>query len=96
MTPTVSVAGIVKNYRAVRALRDVSFDLVPGRLSALVGHNGAGKSTLIRVLADIYTPSAGRVQRDGALLPMFDISIGFDQEATGYENIMLRGMMMGL
>jgi ABC-type phosphonate transport system ATPase subunit len=46
MTPTVSIAGVVKNYRAVRALRDVSFDLVPGRLSALVGHNGAGKTRI--------------------------------------------------
>ena len=50
MTPTVSIAGVVKSYRAVRALRDVSFDLAPGRLSALVGHNGAGKTTLIKLM----------------------------------------------
>ena len=80
----------------VRALDQVSFTLGRGDRLGLIGPNGAGKSTLLRVLADIYAPSAGRVERRGTLIPMFDIGIGFDQEATGYENIMLRGMMMGL
>src|SRR6266404_3460414 len=80
----------------VRALDQVSFALGRGDRLGLIGPNGAGKSTLIRVLADIYAPSAGKVERQGTLIPMFDIGIGFDNEATGYENIMLRGMMMGL
>jgi len=80
----------------MRALDQVSFTLGRGDRLGLIGPNGAGKSTLLRVLADIYAPSAGRVERRGTLIPMFDIGIGFDQEATGYENIMLRGMMMGL
>src|SRR5882724_2339968 len=80
----------------VRALDQVSFTLGRGDRLGLIGSNGAGKSTLIRVLADIYAPSAGKVERRGTLIPMFDIGIGFDHEATGYENIMLRGMMMGL
>jgi ABC-type polysaccharide/polyol phosphate transport system ATPase subunit len=80
----------------VRALEQVGFSLKTGDRLGLIGPNGAGKSTLIRVLADIYTPSSGRVELQGGLIPMFDIGIGFDPEATGYENIMLRGMMMGL
>jgi ABC-2 type transport system ATP-binding protein/lipopolysaccharide transport system ATP-binding protein len=80
----------------VRALDQVSFTLERGDRLGLIGPNGAGKSTLIRVLADIYSPTAGQIERKGTLIPMFDIGIGFDQEATGYENIMLRGMMMGL
>src|SRR5258708_25586028 len=80
----------------VRALDEISFTLGRGDRLGLIGPNGAGKSTLIRVLADIYAPSTGKVERQGTLIPMFDIGIGFDQEATGYENIMLRGMMMGL
>ncbi len=59
MNPTVSVSGVVKNYRAVRALRDVSFDLDPGRLSALVGHNGAGKTTLIKLMLGLIRPDSG-------------------------------------
>nr|WP_249145795.1 ABC transporter ATP-binding protein [Bradyrhizobium diazoefficiens] len=84
------------NISVVRALDQVSFTLGRGDRLGLVGPNGAGKSTLLRVLADIYAPSAGKVERQGTLIPMFDIGIGFDHEATGYENIMLRGMMMGL
>ena len=80
----------------VRALDQVSFTLGRGDRLGLIGPNGAGKSTLIRVLADIYAPSSGKIVREGTLIPMFDIGIGFDHEATGYENIMLRGMMMGL
>jgi ABC-type polysaccharide/polyol phosphate transport system ATPase subunit len=80
----------------VRALDHVSFKLETGDRLGLIGSNGAGKSTLIRVLAEIYSPSGGRVEREGTLIPMFDIGIGFDNEATGYENILLRGMMMGL
>jgi ABC-type polysaccharide/polyol phosphate transport system ATPase subunit len=80
----------------VRALDQISFTLGKGDRLGLIGPNGAGKSTLIRVLADIYAPSAGEIERQGTLIPMFDIGIGFDHEATGYENIFLRGMMMGL
>ena len=55
-------AGVVKNYRAVRALRDVSFDLVPGRLSALVGHNGAGKTTLIKLMLGLIRADRGAIR----------------------------------
>jgi homopolymeric O-antigen transport system ATP-binding protein len=79
----------------VRALDNVSFELEQGDRLALVGPNGAGKTTLIRVLADIYAPTSGAVHRQGTLLPMFDINIGFDDESTGYENILIRGLMAG-
>ena len=62
MNATVSVTGVVKNYRAVRALRDVSFDLAPGRLSALVGHNGAGKTTLIKLMLGLIRPDSGAIR----------------------------------
>jgi ABC-2 type transport system ATP-binding protein/lipopolysaccharide transport system ATP-binding protein len=80
----------------VRALDGVCFELKEGDRLGLIGANGAGKTTLIRVLADIYVPTAGRLTRQGTLVPMFDIGLGFDPEATGYENIALRGMIMGL
>ena len=62
MTATVSVNGIVKSYRAVQALRDVSFDLRPGQLSALVGHNGAGKTTLIKLMLGLIRADRGAIR----------------------------------
>jgi Cu-processing system ATP-binding protein len=62
MNVTVSVNGVEKSYGAVKALRDVSFDLVPGRLSALVGHNGAGKTTLIKLMLGLIHAERGAVR----------------------------------
>ncbi len=62
MTATVSVNGIVKSYHAVQALRDVSFDLRSGRLSALVGHNGAGKTTLIKLMLGLIRADQGAIR----------------------------------
>ncbi len=62
MNATVSVTGVDKSYRKVRALRDVSFDLVPGRLSALVGHNGAGKTTLIKLMLGLIHADRGAIR----------------------------------
>ncbi|MBI5130572.1 MAG: ABC transporter ATP-binding protein [Rhodopseudomonas palustris] len=62
MNPTVAIQHVEKRYRAVRALRDVSFTLAPGRLSALVGHNGAGKTTLIKLMLGLIRPDQGTIR----------------------------------
>ena len=62
MTVTVAVNGVEKSYGAVKALRNVSFDLGPGRLSALVGHNGAGKTTLIKLMLGLIHAERGAVR----------------------------------
>lgn len=83
------------NVAVVRALDNINFTLRDGDRLALVGPNGAGKTTLIRVLAEIYAPTSGQLIRQGSLVPMFDINIGFDDESTGYENIYVRSLMAG-
>jgi ABC-type polysaccharide/polyol phosphate transport system ATPase subunit len=80
---------------SIQALSDISVSLVPGDRLALVGQNGAGKTTLLRVLAGIYSPSAGNISAVGHRVPIFDIGLGLDDEATGYENIILRGLVIG-
>lgn len=80
----------------VQALSDIHLTLRPGDRVGLVGHNGAGKTTLLRVLGGIYEPNSGRVEVEGSRVPLFDISLGMDQESTGYENILLRGLFLGL
>lgn len=83
-------------FRFVKALDGISFSLKQGDRLGLVGHNGAGKTTLIRVLAGIYEPTAGSLRMVGRNVPMFDIGLGMDEEATGYENIRIRGLILGL
>jgi lipopolysaccharide transport system ATP-binding protein len=80
----------------VRALDDISFEFTEGDRIGLLGHNGAGKSTLLRLLAGIYEPSQGHIEIQGSISSMLNISLGMDYEATGIENIYLRGHFMGI
>jgi ABC-2 type transport system ATP-binding protein/lipopolysaccharide transport system ATP-binding protein len=80
----------------VQALDDVTLNLSHGDRLGLVGHNGAGKTTLLRVLAGIYEPGTGQVQVQGRVAPLFDISLGMDPEASGFDNIFLRGLFLGM
>jgi ABC-type polysaccharide/polyol phosphate transport system ATPase subunit len=84
------------NQIVVHALKDVSAQIEHGDRVALVGHNGAGKTTLLRVMAGIYEPMAGRVEIIGRVASLFDLSLGMDGDQTGSQNIMLRGMYLGL
>lgn len=80
----------------VEALRDISLDLHEGTRLGVVGHNGAGKSTLLRVLAGVYPPTRGRYSRSGTVSSLIDPTLGIEPDATGYENILLRGLIHGI
>ncbi len=80
----------------VKALSGVTLTLEHGDRVALLGHNGAGKTTLLRVLAGAYEPTAGVMHRVGRVAALFDLMLGMDSEATGEENIAIRGLLMGL
>ncbi|HVC53704.1 MAG TPA: ABC transporter ATP-binding protein [Stellaceae bacterium] len=81
---------------AVLALSDIDLDIRHGDRLALVGANGAGKSTLLKVLAGIYEPSRGRVHAEGRVSALLTASVGLNPEATGRENIVMRGMYMDI
>jgi Cu-processing system ATP-binding protein len=98
MIATVSVTGVVKSYRMVKALRDVSFELRPGQLSALVGHNGAGKTTLIKLMLGLIRADRGQIRvlsEDPAtgefsarrLLGYLPENVAFNAALTGRETL---------
>lgn len=80
----------------VRALQDISLTLNPGDRLALVGRNGAGKSTLLRVLAGAYEPTTGSAAIRGRVSSLFDLTMGMDAELTGADNVVLRGVFLGM
>jgi lipopolysaccharide transport system ATP-binding protein len=80
----------------VRALDHCSFEFRPGDRVGLLGHNGSGKTTLLRVLAGVYEPTVGSISVTGRIASMLSITLGMDAEATGRENIYIRGAIMGL
>jgi lipopolysaccharide transport system ATP-binding protein len=79
----------------VRALQNVSFMIDEGQRVGIIGHNGAGKSTLLRLLAGIYPPSSGERLVEGHISSLFDIALGFEGEASGWENIGFRSYLQG-
>jgi ABC-2 type transport system ATP-binding protein len=80
----------------IQALHGVTLDLDHGARVGLVGHNGAGKSTLLRLLAGIYEPTSGTAVVAGRVAPVFDLGVGMDPEISGYENIIIRGLFLGM
>jgi len=80
----------------IHALKDVTVEIRSGERVALLGHNGAGKSTFLKVVAGLYPVSGGRVEVSGSVRSLFDISLGFEPDATGRANILYRGLLMGL
>lgn len=80
----------------VKALQDIDLDLQHGARVALIGHNGAGKSTLLRLLSGIYEPTSGTAEVIGRVAPVFDLAVGMDPEISGLDNIMIRGLFLGM
>jgi ABC-2 type transport system ATP-binding protein len=84
------------DFRELRALNKISFDVRQGEFFGIVGRNGSGKSTLLKLLASIYRPDSGRILMAGRLAPFIELGVGFNQELTARENVVLNGVMMGL
>lgn len=90
-----SLYGVRSRRSEATLLENITLTLDRGERLGLIGGNGAGKSTLLRVLAGIYAPTAGKLEVNGTVRGLFAISLGMNAEATGLENIYLRGMQMG-
>ncbi|NJR20115.1 MAG: ABC transporter ATP-binding protein, partial [Hyphomonadaceae bacterium] len=80
----------------IHALKNVTLDISAGERIGLLGHNGAGKSTFLKMVAGLYPISSGTRDVSGTVRALFDLSLGFEPDATGRENILYRGLLLGL
>jgi ABC-type polysaccharide/polyol phosphate transport system ATPase subunit len=79
----------------VRALQNIDLTVREGDRLGIVGHNGAGKSTMLKLLGGIYPPTSGELRVEGAVSSLVDLSLGFEPEASGWDNIAYRGYLQG-
>jgi ABC-2 type transport system ATP-binding protein/lipopolysaccharide transport system ATP-binding protein len=96
---TTTQGNVAKDARdrvMVQALSDIDLDVDHGDRLALIGVNGAGKSTLLKVMAGIYEPTRGRMRAEGKVSALLTASVGLNPDATGRENIVMRGMYLDI
>ena len=96
LTALRRLTGTGKTRKFRPLIRGISFELRGGDRVGLVGQNGAGKTTLLRLLAGVLMPSAGRLEVRGVTQNLLNVSMGMQDDATGVENIYLRGYSAGL
>jgi ABC-type polysaccharide/polyol phosphate transport system ATPase subunit len=82
--------------RSFWALRNVSFDVPPGRALGIIGSNGAGKSTILKVITQILEPTHGEAEVRGRVGALIELAAGFHPDLTGRENVFLQGSFMGM
>jgi ABC-2 type transport system ATP-binding protein len=85
-----------REFRELKALDGLSFEIRQGEFFGIVGRNGSGKSTLLKLLASIYRADRGRIQMAGRLAPFIELGVGFNLDLTARQNVVLNGVMMGL
>ena len=83
-----------KNF--IHALNEVSFSVKKGEILGVIGRNGSGKTTLLRTISGIYKPTNGEIIINGKIAPILQIGIGFKNEITAEENILMYGLLLGL
>lgn len=95
MLRVLNPKAVPRNQQDFHALRKVNLRVEHGDRVALLGHNGAGKSTLLKTMAGLYPISGGKRTIRGNVRALFELTLGFELEATGRENIMYRGLLLG-
>lgn len=79
-----------------KAVNNVSFNIKKGESVALFGKNGAGKSTILKLITEVTYPTEGKIEVNGRVSALLELTSGFDPEFTGRENIYLKGQILGI
>lgn len=97
MLSLASAGRLVRSSKVsyVRSVEDLTLSVTSGQRVGLIGNNGAGKTSILKLVSGIYAPSSGVINVDGAINPILGSGYGLDEEATGYENIILGGVTLG-
>lgn len=77
------------------ALKNISFKVEKGSVIGIIGTNGSGKTTLLKTIAGIFSPDSGVVDIKNNSVALLSIGLGFNVELSGYENIILSGLLLG-
>lgn len=85
-----------QDHKELWAVRDMTASVQPGETVGILGRNGAGKTTLLRLLAGVSRPTEGRLTVRGRIAPLISVGVGFHQEMSGRENILVSGSLLGL
>lgn len=103
---SIIVENLVKTFKApknfndksnlIYALNSISFSVEKGQILGIIGKNGSGKTTLLRTVSGIYNPTSGNITVNGKLAPVLQIGIGFRNEISCVENIIMYGLLLGL
>ena len=83
------------HYEEYTALNDISLNIEEGEAVGILGKNGAGKSTLLKMLTVVTKPTSGTIDIKGRISAILELNSGFDEESTGYENIYIKGSILG-
>lgn len=78
------------------ALKDLTFEVKPGRTLGIIGPNGSGKTTTLKLISGILRPTRGEIKRQGRLGALIEVGAGFHGDLTGRENTYLNGSIMGM
>lgn len=90
---TIQLQQVTKAFKNGRGVFDISFDLQPGHITALVGANGAGKSTIINILTNLLKPDSGHIIRSSSDVRYMPDDIDFPDTLTAEEIIQLLGKL---
>lgn len=85
-----------KDKKTFTALNNLTLKIKKGERLGVIGHNGSGKTTLLKIISGITTVTNGKVTSKGKIVSLLELSAGFHPDISGFDNIMLNGLLAGL